>query len=466
MKKTTLLFSAILAVVLISGTVDLNNLLNYSNQPMPDYILKNNEPANNRTTDAGATLGRVLFYDKNLSINNTIACASCHHQEFAFGDTAVQSLGYDGGHTGRHSMRLANARFGNENRFFWDERAASLENQTTQPIRDHIEMGFSGVFGNPTFDSLLRKLSAIPYYPVLFTAAYGTSEITELKIQRALAQFVRSIQSFDSKYDVGRAQVANDGQPFPNFTPQENMGKNLFLTPPPNGAGCQGCHRAPEFDIDPGSRNNGVIGVIGDTSIVDLTITRSPSLRNLTRANGTVNTPMMHTGSFRTLDQVIGHYIQIPNNPNNTNLDPRLRGPGGVPQNLPFTQAQRDALAAFLRTLSGTAVYTDARWSSPFDSAGNITVIPVTQPTSVGDYTFMAARIHAYPNPFVNVLYLNLPESARSVVVLDAAGKLIYTTEAHSSMQLETTTWIRGIYHIQVLNAGNELLAYRKVMKN
>ncbi|MFN9583003.1 MAG: cytochrome-c peroxidase, partial [Bacteroidota bacterium] len=170
MKKTTLLFSAILAVVLISGTVELNNLLNYSNQPMPDYILKNNEPANNRTTDAGATLGRVLFYDKNLSINNTIACASCHHQEFAFGDTAVQSLGYDGGHTGRHSMRLANARFGNENRFFWDERAASLENQTTQPIRDHIEMGFSGVFGNPTFDSLLRKLSAIPYYPVLFTA--------------------------------------------------------------------------------------------------------------------------------------------------------------------------------------------------------------------------------------------------------------------------------------------------------
>jgi cytochrome c peroxidase len=466
MKKFIWLASIFMIVLLASGTVDLNNLLNYSNQSMPDYIIKNNEPANNRTTDAGATLGRVLFYDKNLSINNTIACASCHHQEFAFGDTAVQSVGYDGGHTGRHSMRLANARFGNENRFFWDERANSLENQSTQPIRDHIEMGFSGVSGNPTFDSLLRKLSAIPYYPVLFTAAYGTAEITELRIQRALAQFVRSIQSFDSKYDVGRAQVNNDGQPFPNFTPQENMGKNLFLTPPPNGAGCQGCHRAPEFDIDPGSRNNGVIGVIGDTTIVDLTITRSPSLRNLTRTNGAVNGPMMHTGSFRTLDQVIGHYLQIPNNPNNTNLDPRLRGPGGVPQNLPFTQAQRDALAAFLRTLSGSAVYTDVRWSNPFDSAGNITVIPVTQPTSVRDYEFVTARINVYPNPFVNTIHLTLPTSADHVLVYDAAGKLIHESEANINMQLETSTWIRGIYHIQVLNNSNELLTYRKVMKN
>lgn len=466
MKKIIWLASIFMIVLLASGTVDLNNLLNYSNQAMPDYIIKNNEPANNRTTDAGATLGRVLFYDKNLSINNTIACASCHHQEFAFGDTVVQSKGYNGGFTGRHSMRLANARFGNENRFFWDERATSLENQTTQPIRDHVEMGFSGVSGNPTFDSLLRKLSAIPYYTVLFTAAYGTSEITELRIQRALSQFVRSIQSFDSKYDVGRAQVNNDGQPFPNFTPQENMGKNLFLTPPPNGAGCQGCHRAPEFDIDPGSRNNGVIGVIGDTTIVDLTITRSPSLRNLTRNNGAVNGPMMHNGSFRTLDQVIGHYLQIPNNPNNTNLDPRLRGPGGVPQNLPFTQAQRDALAAFLRTLSGSAVYTDVRWSNPFDSAGNITVIPVTQPTSLRDYAFMSARINVYPNPFVNTIQMSLPASAARVLVYDAAGKLIHESEANINMQLETSTWIRGIYHIQVLNNSNELLTYRKVMKN
>jgi cytochrome c peroxidase len=465
MKKITLLSSLALAALLISGTIDLNNLLNYSTQPMPDYIIKNNEPANNRTMDAGATLGRVLFYDKKLSINNTIACASCHHQEFAFGDTALQSVGYDGGLTGRHSMRLANARFGNEVRFFWDERATSLENQTTQPIRDHVEMGFSGVSGNPGFDSLIRKLEATSYYPVLFEAAFGTSQITEMRIQRALSQFVRSIQSFDSKYDIGRAQVANDNQPFPNFTPQENMGKNLFLAPPPGGAGCQGCHRAPEFDIDPASRNNGVIGVIGDTSIVDLTNTRSPSLRNLTRPDGSVNGPMMHNGIFRTLNQVIAHYAAIPDNPNNTNLDPRLRGPGGVPQTLNLNQAQRDALAAFLRTLSGNAVYTDVRWSNPFDSAGNITLIPVAPPVSARTVSDDGIRIRTYPNPFVHVLNIDAPMSVSEIRIFDATGKLVVSSPVRESMQLETTAWKNGVYHIQLLKNNGELVAYRKVVK-
>ena len=76
------------------------------------------------------------------------------------------------------------------------------------------------------------KLTAVGYYKELFKFVYGSEEITEVKIQNALSQFIRSIQSFDSKYDIGRAQVANDGQPFPNFTNQENMGKNMFLTPP------------------------------------------------------------------------------------------------------------------------------------------------------------------------------------------------------------------------------------------
>jgi len=95
-----------------------------------------------------ATLGRVLFYDKQLSANGAIACASCHKQEFAFSDTAQQSVGLNGGLTGRHSMRLVNSRFADEVRFFWDERASSLEDQTTQPIQDHVEMGFSGENGN------------------------------------------------------------------------------------------------------------------------------------------------------------------------------------------------------------------------------------------------------------------------------------------------------------------------------
>ncbi|MEZ4765359.1 MAG: cytochrome-c peroxidase [Calditrichia bacterium] len=170
----------------------------------------------------------MLFYDKKISVNNTIACASCHQQAFAFSDTVQASTGVNGT-TGRHSMRLINARFANEAKFFWDERAASLEAQTTMPIQDHAEMGFSGENGDPALDSLLTKLMNIDYYNDLFTFAYGDSIVTEARMQRAIAQFIRSIQSFDSKYDAGRSQVPNDPTLFPNFTRRRKIrGSKLF----------------------------------------------------------------------------------------------------------------------------------------------------------------------------------------------------------------------------------------------
>ena len=140
-------FFGVFLIILSSSTLDLGNLFNYENQAVPSYITEDNT-AGNVITDEGATLGRVLFYDKNLSSNRTIACASCHIQEFAFSDTAVASQGVNGT-TGRHSMRLVNSRFSEEERFFWDERASSLEVQTTMPIQDHAEMGFSGTNGDP-----------------------------------------------------------------------------------------------------------------------------------------------------------------------------------------------------------------------------------------------------------------------------------------------------------------------------
>src|SRR5215204_4924055 len=143
-----------------NGVLDLTALANYANQPVPAYITKSNTPANNAITDRGATLGRVLFYDKRLSKNNTIACGSCHQQSHAFGDSAAASTGV-AGTTERHAMRLVNARFAAEVRFFWDERATSLENQTTQPIQNHVEMGFSGTSGDPGFGDLVVKLSVI-----------------------------------------------------------------------------------------------------------------------------------------------------------------------------------------------------------------------------------------------------------------------------------------------------------------
>ena len=354
------------------GVIDLAALPNYANQPRPAYAQKNNTPAGNQITDAGATLGRVLFYDKRLSRNNTVSCSSCHRQAHGFSDNAVASTGV-AGTTGRHSMRLINARFGAELHFFWDERAATLETQATQPIRNAIEMGFSGAGNDPAFSDLVSKLSAIPEYQTLFRFVFGSTAIDETRIQNALAQFVRSIQSFDSKYDAGRA-VAGENQPFPNFTASENSGKQLFLTPPAQGgAGCASCHRPPEFDIDPISRNNGVIAAIGGG--VDLTNTRSPSLRDLAGPTGQLNGPFMHNGNFTTIAQIINHYAAIP--ADNPNLDPRLRRPGGAVQTLNLTAQQRLDLEAFLLSLSGNAVYTDPKWSNPFSAAGTLTLTNV-----------------------------------------------------------------------------------------
>ncbi|MEO1382757.1 MAG: cytochrome c peroxidase [Bacteroidota bacterium] len=348
------------------GRIDLDNLLNYSNQAVPNYINEDNT-GNNPITDAGATLGRVLFYDVNLSVDNTIACASCHQQSAGFSDRSLLSQGV-AGVTGRHSMRLINARFAEEDHFFWDERANTLEEQTTLPIQDHIEMGFSGQNGDPSIDDLIAKLEALDYYQELFTFVYGQDEITEEKMQMALAQFVRSIQSFDSRYDQGRGQVNNDNANFPNFTAEENAGKRLFMTPPnQGGAGCAGCHRAPEFDIDPNSRNNGVVGVAGDPGMIDITITRSPTLRDMVDPNGVLNGALMHDGSLATLADVIEHYNDVTAVQGNNNLDPRLRGgPGGQGQNLNLTDNEKTSIVAFLETLSGNNVYRDVRWSNPF----------------------------------------------------------------------------------------------------
>jgi len=354
------------------NNIDPRNLLNYANQAKPAYILKDNS-RNNPITNSKATLGRVLFYDKNLSTNNTISCGSCHKQNLAFSDIAPVSDGVEGGKTVRHSMRLINSRFARETKFFWNERALTLELQTTMPIQDHLEMGFSGLSGRGNMISLLAKLSKINYYKELFRFVYGDTTVTEARMQESLAQFVRSIQSFDSKYDAGRTLVRNENDAFPNFTAVENTGKNLYMTPPvfnaaglrvTGGAGCNGCHNAPEFDIDPNSRNNGIIGLFGSTTI-EVNNTRAPSLRDLTKKDGSINSPMMHNAAFNSLRGVLGHYNNIPLNNRNNNLDARLRI-ANTGQRLNLTPTETDAIVAFMNTLAGTNVYVDRKWGNPF----------------------------------------------------------------------------------------------------
>jgi cytochrome c peroxidase len=337
---------------------------NYANQNVPNHIVNDpglmaadNTPFNNPVTDDGATLGRVLFYDKNLSLNKTIACASCHKQDNGFSDPLVLSDGFDGGKTGRHSMGLVNARFYSNGSFFWDERAASLEEQVLMPIQDPVEMGLS-------LDTLVARVSNQPYYPFLFTNAFGDETVNTDRISDALAQFVRSIMSYQSRYDQGRAQVAAPNLPFPNYTQQENQGKNLFFNP--QLGGCAGCHGTEGF-VAPGPRNNGldatnaidqgVGGVNGVPALVGLF--KSPSLRNIS-----MRAPYMHDGRFATLNEVIDHYSTgVQNNPN---LSAPLRQPDGTIKRMNFTAAEKAALIAFLNTLDDTSLATDEKFSDPF----------------------------------------------------------------------------------------------------
>ena len=182
-------------------------------------IGEDNTPADNRTTDAGAMLGRVLFYDRRLSVNDRVACASCHQQKFGFADTARYSSGAHGDRTRRRTMALVNAAFYRSGRFFRDERAASLEEQTLQPIQDSLEMDLP-------VDTLILKLRRTPFYPPLFRAAFGTPEVSRDRIARALAQFVRSMVSYRARVD----SVFRGGGP-PNvacFLPRCPLRRQLF----------------------------------------------------------------------------------------------------------------------------------------------------------------------------------------------------------------------------------------------
>lgn len=338
---------------------------NYANPDIPAHVLNDpgllaadNTPFTNPVTDAGATLGRVLFYDKNLSKNKTIACASCHQQANGFSDPLVLSDGFEGGKTGRHSMGLVNARFYNNGRFFWDERAASLEAQVLLPMQDPVEMGM-------TLDSVVGRVSALPYYSTLFTDAFGDETVSAERISRALAQYVRSIMSYQSRYDEGRAQVANPNQPFPNFTQQENQGKNLFFNP--QLGGCAGCHGTEGF-VAPGPRNNGLDatnmadqGVGGSSgNPAQAGLFKSPSLRNIA-----LRAPYMHDGRFSTLLEVIDHYsTNIQDNPN---LSAPLRQPDGSIKRMNFTATEKAALIAFLQTLTDQSLATDEKFSDPFN---------------------------------------------------------------------------------------------------
>jgi cytochrome c peroxidase len=333
-------------------------------QPLPTSVNGlDNTPADNPITNEGATLGRVLFYDKKLSANGTIACASCHKQDKGFSDDATLSVGFDGGLTGRHSMTLINSRFYQRGRFFWDERAGSLEEQVLMPFQDPVEMGM-------TLEQVVSTVQEQDYYPELFEKAFGSTEINGDKISKALSQFIRSIVSYSSKYDEGRAMSASPGASFPNFTAEENLGKNLFFQTIPNGGGaCFGCHTTEAFvSANPGPQNNGIDALsttdLGAGGVFSNPIFvgrfKTTSLRNIE-----LTPPYMHDGRFETLEEVVEHYSSgIQAHPT---LSPALTDENGNPVRLNFTASEKAALVAFLKTLTDPTVANEVKWSDPFE---------------------------------------------------------------------------------------------------
>jgi len=348
------------------------HFLNNAPGPLPTSINGlDNTPADNPITNAGATLGRVLFYDVNLSQNRTISCASCHQAGNGFSDPNTLSFGFEGGHTRRHSMTLINARYYQRGRFFWDERAATLEEQVLMPFQDPVEMGL-------TLTTLVDRVNEQYYYPSLFTDAFGSSTVTTDRIAKAIAQFVRSIVSYDSKYDTGRAQVNGPGAPFPNFTAQENQGKQLFFQTIPNGGGaCFACHTTEAFvSANPGPQNNGIDNVSTTDFGAGETFPNNSifqgRFKTTTLRNIELTAPYMHDGRFQTLEQVIDHY--------NTNIQPHptlsaaLSDANNNPIQLNFTATQKAALVAFMRTLTDASVATAEKWSNPFINNTNLIV--------------------------------------------------------------------------------------------
>ena len=313
------------------------NNFEYAATNWPVHILNalnltDNTPSNNAITNAGATLGRVLFYDKNLSVNKTVSCASCHSQQASFADDAILSKGFAGGLTGRHSMPLLNIRFYASGKMFWDERSPTLEQQVLQPIQNEVEMGLS-------LQELTERVQTQPYYGPLFENAFGTTEIDTILISKALAQFVRSIVTFNSRYD--RVKSGLDV-----FSPDEAQGERLFINPPPNGGiSCAGCHTPPMF-VTSNPQGPFALQDPNDAGINNERRFKSSSLRNIS-----LRKSLFHNGSVNNLDQML-------NRPPGSGQNP-IPAHTVAPQNV-------QAFIAFINTLSDNDVIVNEKYADPF----------------------------------------------------------------------------------------------------
>ena len=309
-------------------------------------------------------LGRVLFYDKNLSEDRSISCASCHRQDLAFSDDVPLSKGVANKRTQRNSQPLGsivsfsqyyNAVFLDFGGipYFWDERAATAGDQITATLQNPDEMDMD-------LPLVLERVKERAVYPVLYRKAFGDEEITEQRTIQAIGEFVLSLASFNSRFDEGMQEVSNVTDPFPDFTGEENHGKTLFLRD------CASCH-SNNFGVPTElTANNGLEMTYSDKGIGGREeygsdkdgFFKVPPLRNIE-----MTAPYMHDGRFATLRDVIEHYSSgVVDHPN---LSRQLRL-GDQPRHLDYSEAEKDALEAFLRTVTDHEFLADPKFSDPF----------------------------------------------------------------------------------------------------
>jgi len=316
--------------------------LEYINISYPDHIQQavsalDNTPSTNPITNHGATLGRVLFYDKALSKNGEISCSSCHKAAEGFSDANAKSEGFEKSLTRRNSMSILNVRFYKSGKMFWDERANTLEEQVLLPIQDHIEMGMN-------LDTLVKHLEEKAYYPELFENAFGSTIITKERIAKGLAQFIRSLVTYESKYDKVIEGSAT-------FSAQEQQGQTIYNTFG-SQQGCVSCHGGDIIDqhsynlqlgqrasfVDPFDWND--LGVYENSQIPsDSFKFKVSSMRNIE-----MTAPYLHDGSVTNLKDLF----------NSTH------------HNFGMNVMEVDALIAFLKTLTDNEIVQKEKFLDPF----------------------------------------------------------------------------------------------------
>jgi cytochrome c peroxidase len=293
-------------------------------------------PEDNPLTQEGIALGKKLFFDPILSANNTQACADCHRPQNAFSDPRRFSIGIDGSIGTRNSMPLQNLAWNFDENFFWDGRSVSLEAQILEPVINPIEMA-------NTWPNAVASLENDPEYPLLFEQAFNASQIDSTLVSKAIAQFLRTMISSDSKFDRflrGEAEL----------TPEEQNGLNVFMDE--TKGDCFHCHGNPINPLwtDNIFHNNGLDEFFIDRGRSLATGDprddgnfKTPSLRNLA-----FTAPYMHDGRFETLDEVIDHYSE--GLVYSETIDPLMKkvSEGGVH----LTPQEKADLKAFLLSLS------------------------------------------------------------------------------------------------------------------